>query len=68
MNTDFIYVGEVLAATRDEVIAWIREMDVDLGRLDHVFLIDRKAKYSRRCVPLRTLVVRGAPTNAWRIS
>jgi len=44
MNTDFIYVGEV--ATRDEVISWIREMDVDLERLDSVFLIDRDAKFS----------------------
>jgi len=44
MNTDFIYVGE--AATRDEVIAWIREMDVDLERLDTVFLIDGEAKFS----------------------
>src|SRR5713101_156842 len=32
MNTDFVYVGE--AATRDEVVAWIQEMDVDLERLD----------------------------------
>src|ERR1700688_67559 len=44
MNTDFIYVGE--AATRDEVLAWIQEMDVDLERLDTVFLIDREAKFS----------------------
>ena len=44
MNTDFIYVGE--AATRDEVVAWIRDMDVDLERLDTVFLIDREAKFS----------------------
>jgi Mg/Co/Ni transporter MgtE len=44
MNTDFIYVGE--AATRDEVVSWIREMDVDLERLDTVFLIDGDAKFS----------------------
>ena len=44
MNTDFIYVGE--AATRDEVLAWIRDMDVDLERLDTVFLIDRNATFS----------------------
>lgn len=44
MNTDFIYVGE--AATRDEVVDWIKEMDVDLERLDTVFLIDREAKFS----------------------
>jgi magnesium transporter len=44
MNTDFIYVGE--AATRDEVLSWIREMDIDLERLDTVFLIDGNAKFS----------------------
>lgn len=44
MNTDFIYVGE--KATRDEVIAWIHEKDVDLERLDTVFLIDAEAKFS----------------------
>ena len=44
MNTDFIYVGE--AATRDEVIAWVKEMDMDLERLDTVFLINQDAKFS----------------------
>jgi Mg/Co/Ni transporter MgtE len=44
MNTDFIYVGE--AATREEVCSWIREMDVDLERLDTVFLINGEAKFS----------------------
>jgi magnesium transporter len=44
MNTDFIYVGE--GATRDEVIAWIRDMEVDLERLDTVFLVDREAKFT----------------------
>ncbi len=44
MNTDFIYVGE--AATRDEVVSWIQEKDVDLEHLDTVFLIDRDAKFS----------------------
>ena len=44
MNTDFIFVGE--KATRDEVVAWVREKDVDLEQLDTVFLIDRNAKFS----------------------
>jgi len=44
MNTDFIYVGD--SATRDEVVSWIREKDVDLERLDTVFLIDSEAKFS----------------------
>src|SRR5580658_4188576 len=53
MNTDFIYVGE--AATRDEVVSWIREMEVDLERLDTVFLIDGDAKFSG-AVPLGRLL------------
>jgi magnesium transporter len=44
MNTDFVYVGE--SATRDEVVSWIREKDVDLERLDTVFLINGDAKFS----------------------
>jgi magnesium transporter len=44
MNTDFVYVGE--AATREEVLAWVREMEIDLERLDAVFLINGEAKYS----------------------
>ncbi len=44
MNTDFIYVGE--GATRDEVVSWIQEKDVDLERLDTVFLINREAQFS----------------------
>jgi CBS domain-containing protein len=44
MNTDFIFVGE--KATRDEVVAWVREKDVDLEQLDTVFLIDPQAKFS----------------------
>ncbi len=44
MNTDFIYVGE--AATRDEVISWVREKDLNLEQFDTVFLIDQEAKFS----------------------
>ncbi len=44
MNTDFIYVGE--SATREEVVSWIREKEVDLERLDTVFLINSDAKFS----------------------
>jgi magnesium transporter len=44
MNTDFIYVGET--ATREEVVAWIHEKDVDLEQLDTVFLIDKAATLS----------------------
>jgi magnesium transporter len=44
MNTDFIFVGE--KATRDEVIDWIHEKDVNLEQLDTVFLINADAKFS----------------------
>jgi magnesium transporter len=44
MNTEFIYVGET--ATRDEVVGWIREKDVDLDQLDTIFLIDHQAQFS----------------------
>ncbi len=44
MNTDFIYVGET--ATRAEVIAWIREMDVDLEQLYAIFLINQHSIFS----------------------
>src|SRR6202795_577710 len=44
MNTDFIFVGD--KAKREEVVAWINEMEVDLERLDTVFLIDKDAKLS----------------------
>jgi magnesium transporter len=44
MNTDFIFVGE--KATRDEVMDWIHEKDVDLEQLDTVFLINDDAKFS----------------------
>jgi len=44
MNTDFVYVGE--AASRGEVIDWIRSKDLNLEQLDTVFLIDSDAKFS----------------------
>lgn len=44
MNTDFIFVAET--ATREEVVAWIADKDVDLEQLDTVFLIDASAKFS----------------------
>ena len=44
MNTDFMYVSQ--AATREEVVAWINEKDVNLEQLDTVFLIDADAKFS----------------------
>ncbi len=45
MNTDFIYVGQ--AATREEVVAWINEKDVDLEQLD----TDVSDRYGRESSP-----------------
>jgi magnesium transporter len=44
MTTQFVFVGE--SATREEVLAWIRDNDVDVERLDEVFLVDTDAKFS----------------------
>ncbi|MGH9679662.1 MAG: magnesium transporter MgtE N-terminal domain-containing protein [Candidatus Acidiferrales bacterium] len=58
MNTDFIFVGE--KATRDEVVDWIHEKDVNLEELDTVFLIDEQAKFSGAVAVGRLLF---APSN-----
>ncbi len=42
MNTEFVIAGE--AATREEVLAWIRGRDVNLEQLDTVFLMDREGR------------------------
>jgi magnesium transporter len=55
MNTDFIYVSET--ATREEVLAWIREKDADLEQLDTVFLIDRGGKFTGAVAVGRLLLV-----------
>jgi magnesium transporter len=57
MNTDFIYVGQ--EATKAEVIAWIREKDVNLEQLDTIFLIDMDAKLSG-VVPVARLLFASA--------
>src|ERR1700683_623614 len=44
MTTEFVFVGE--SATREEVVAWIRDNDVDVERLDEIFLVDTDAKFS----------------------
>jgi magnesium transporter len=58
MNTDFIYVGE--RATREEVLAWIQEKDIDLEQLDTVFLVDTDAKLTGAVAVGRLLL---APAN-----
>ncbi len=58
MNTDFIYVGE--RATREEVLVWIQEKDIDLEQLDTVFLVDTDARLTGAVAVGRLLL---APPN-----
>jgi magnesium transporter len=51
-------VGE--KATCAEVIAWIREKDVDLEQLDTVFLIDGDAKFAGAVAVGRLLLAPGS--------
>ncbi len=46
MNTDFIYVGE--AATREEVVAWINEKEVDLEQTGYRVSDRQRGKVLRR--------------------
>jgi len=57
MNTDFVYVGE--EATRAEVIAWIKEKEVNLEQLDTIFLINVDAQLSGT-VPVARLLFASA--------
>ncbi len=54
MNTELIFVGET--ATRDEVVEWIREQEVNLDQLDTVFLINQEARLSG-AVPVGRLLL-----------
>ncbi|HEY6945255.1 MAG TPA: CBS domain-containing protein [Candidatus Acidoferrum sp.] len=44
MNTEFVYVSE--AATRDELLEWLRKQEQNLDQLDTVVLLDDKAQFS----------------------
>jgi len=57
MNTEFVFVGE--GATREEVIEWIRQQDLNFEHLDTVFVIDRQAKLSG-AVAMGRLLLAGA--------
>jgi len=57
MNSDFVLVGE--AATRDEVVEWVRGRDINLEQLDTVFVIDGQAKLSGVVAVARLLLAAG---------
>jgi len=57
MNTDFVFVGE--DATRDEVLKWMREQDLNVDQLDTIVLLDRAAQFSGT-VPVGRLLLADA--------
>jgi magnesium transporter len=54
MNTDFVFVGE--GATRDEVLKWMREQELNLDQLDTIVLLDKAAQFSGT-VPVARLLL-----------
>jgi len=44
MNTEYVFVGE--SSTRDEVLDWIRGLELNLEQLDTIVLLDSKAEFS----------------------
>jgi magnesium transporter len=56
MNPDFVFVGD--ASTRDEVLEWMREQDLNLDQLDTIVLLDIRAQYSG-AVPVARLLLAG---------
>ena len=44
MNTEFVFVGE--ESRREEVLAWIRGLELNLDQLDTIVLLDKAAEYS----------------------
>ena len=44
MNSEYVFVGE--ASTRDEVLAWVRGLELNLDQLDNIVLLDNTAKFS----------------------
>ena len=54
MNTEFVFVSE--AATRDEVMEWMRKQDQNFDQLDTVVLLDDKAEYSGSVPVIRMLL------------
>src|SRR6266566_5787258 len=57
MNTDFVFVGE--GSTRDEVLQWMKEQDLNLDQLDTIVLLDRAAQFSGT-VPVARLLLADA--------
>src|SRR5262249_22484716 len=44
MNPDFVFVGD--KSTRDEVLEWMKDQDLNLDQLDTIVLLDGAAQFS----------------------
>ena len=54
MNSEFIFVGD--KSTREDVIEWMREQDLNLDQLDTIVLLDSSAEFSGT-VPVARLLL-----------
>jgi magnesium transporter len=54
MNTEFVFVGDT--STRDEVLIWMRDQDLNIDQLDTIVLLDGEAQYAGT-VPIARLLL-----------
>ncbi len=54
MNSEFVFVGE--GSSREEVLKWMREQDLNLDQLDTIVVLDRAAQFSGT-VPVARLLL-----------
>src|SRR4030081_901629 len=54
MNTEFVFVGE--GSRREEVLAWVRSLELNLEQLDTIVLLDDSAQYSGTVSAARLLL------------
>ncbi|MEQ1474249.1 MAG: CBS domain-containing protein, partial [Candidatus Acidiferrum sp.] len=62
MNPDFAFVGE--GTTRDEVILWMREQELNLDQLDTVVLLDSGAQFAGTVTVSRLLLAESGQSMA----
>jgi len=60
MNPEFVFVGET--STRDEVLNWMRQQDLNLEQLDTIVLLDGEAQFSGTVPVSRLLLATGDVT------
>jgi sporulation protein YlmC with PRC-barrel domain/flagellar motor switch protein FliG len=62
MNTEYVFVGE--ASRREEVLAWVRTLELNLDQLDTIVLLDSKAEFSGTVSVARLLLAAPEQTMA----